>query len=56
MAVAIVAIKKWLIVGFGRGAVFEASSESKFVPIDLNTIVSVNSGGDSQRAMWSTYN
>ncbi|KAI3326482.1 hypothetical protein HD806DRAFT_520356 [Xylariaceae sp. AK1471] len=35
VTVAVVAIEKGLVVGFGHGAVFEASSGSKLVPIDL---------------------
>ena len=34
-AVAVVAIEKWLVVGFGRGTVSEASLCSKLVPVDL---------------------
>ena len=35
VTVAVVAIKKWLVVGFGCGAVFEADSSSKLILIDL---------------------
>ncbi len=34
----VIATEKWLVVGFGRGTILEASFGSKLLPVDLEII------------------